>query len=95
MSKEVLDSMMPYLTDCYGNASSIYSFGQQNRAVIENARETIAGLIGAKPGEIFFTGCGSEADNWAIFGAARKYVKKGKHLITSAIEHHAVLHCFQ
>lgn len=95
MSKEVLDSMMPYLTDCYGNASSIYSFGQQNRAVIENARETIAGLIGAKPGEIFFTGCGSEADNWAIFGAARKYVKKGKHLITSVIEHHAVLHCFQ
>jgi len=94
MSKEVLDSMMPYLTDFYGNASSVYTIGQQSRNAVDTARETIAELIGAKPSEIFFTGCGSEADNWAIKGAALKNAAKGKHLITCAIEHHAVLHCF-
>lgn len=95
MSKEVLDSMMPYLTEFYGNASSIYEFGQKNRAVLDKARETVANLIGAKPSEIFFTSCGSEADNWAILGAAHKNINKGKHVITSVIEHHAVLHCFK
>ncbi len=95
MSKEVLDSMMPYLTDFYGNASSVYTIGQQSRNAVDDAREAIASLIGAKPAEIFFTGCGSEADNWAIKGAALKNAAKGKHLITCAIEHHAVLHCFQ
>lgn len=95
MSRAVLDSMMPYLTDHYGNASSIYTIGRESRAAVDKAREKIAEIIGAKPSEIFFTGCGSEADNWAIKGAAFKNAKKGKHLITSAIEHHAVLHSFK
>ena len=94
MSKEVLDSMMPYLTEYYGNASSIYTIGQKSRAAVDEAREKIAAAIGAKPSEIFFTGCGSEADNWAIKGTAEANRKKGMHLITSAIEHHAVLHSF-
>lgn len=95
MSRAVLDSMMPYLTDHYGNASSIYTIGRESRAAVDKAREKIAEIIGAKPSEMFFTGCGSEADNWAIKGTAFKNAKKGKHLITSAIEHHAVLHSFK
>lgn len=95
LNEDVLKSMMPYLTDYYGNASSVYTIGQQSRMALDEAREKIAKLIGAEPKEIFFTGCGSESDNWAIKGAALKNQNKGKHLITSAIEHHAVLHCFQ
>lgn len=92
LKKEVLDAMMPYLTENYGNPSSIYSIGRTAKAAIEAARSQVAEAIGAQPSEIYFTGCGSEADNWAIKGIARAKEKKGKHIITSAIEHHAVLH---
>ena len=92
LKKEVLDAMMPYLTEHYGNPSSIYSIGRSAKDAIEKAREKVASAIGAMPNEIFFTGCGSEADNWAIKGIARAKEKRGKHIISSAIEHHAVLH---
>ena len=92
LKKEVLDKMMPYLTENYGNPSSIYSIGRSAKAAIDAARIQVANAIGAQPAEIYFTGCGSEADNWAIKGIARAKEKKGKHIISSAIEHHAVLH---
>lgn len=92
LKKEVLDAMMPYLTEHFGNPSSIYTIGRNAKAAIEAARKQVADAIGATPAEIYFTGCGSEADNWAIKGIARAKEKKGKHIITSAIEHHAVLH---
>lgn len=92
LKKEVLDAMMPYLTEHFGNPSSIYTIGRNAKTAIETARQQVADAIGATPAEIYFTGCGSEADNWAIKGMARAKEKKGKHIITSAIEHHAVLH---
>ena len=95
LSREVLDEMMPYLTEHYGNASSIYKIGRESKSAIEGAREKIASLLGAKTNEIYFTGSGSEGDNWAIKGVAYANEKKGKHIITSAIEHHAVLHTCQ
>jgi cysteine desulfurase len=88
---EVLDAMLPYFTHAYGNASSIHSPGQEARLAVENARESVASLIGAKPGEIVFTSGGTEADNLAIFGIVAGDREK-RHLITSAIEHHAVIH---
>ncbi len=93
LKKEELDSMMPYLTDGYGNASSIYEIGRKSRAAIEEARKTIAEKIGALPGEIYFTAGGSESDNWAIKGVMARSGKT--HIISSAIEHHAVLHTLQ
>ncbi len=95
LRREVLDAMMPYLTEEFGNASSIYSTGRSARAAVDAARETVANALGAKPAEIYFTACGSEADNWAIKGVAYACQSKGKHIITSAIEHHAVLHTVQ
>ncbi|MDD4699929.1 MAG: cysteine desulfurase NifS [Oscillospiraceae bacterium] len=93
LSPQVLDKMMPYLTEEYGNASSLYDFGQQARTAVENAREQVSAAIGATAREIYFTSGGSEADNWAIQGVARAMKKKGKnHIISSAFEHHAVLH---
>ena len=89
---EVLDEMKPYLTEYYGNPSSIYRFAQKSTQAVERAREEIASIIGAKPSEIYFTGGGSESDNWAIKGIAEAYRSKGRHIITSKIEHHAVLH---
>lgn len=89
---EVLDEMKPYLTEYYGNPSSIYRFAQKSTQAVERAREEIAAIIGAKPSEIYFTGGGSESDNWAIKGIAEAYKSKGRHIITSKIEHHAVLH---
>ena len=91
VSKEVLDAMMPYFTDKFGNPSSIYKLGRDTAKELLEYRTRIAELIGAKPSEIYFTGCGSESDNWAIKGAAHAGVKKGKHLITTVFEHHAVL----
>ncbi len=88
---EVLDAMLPYFTHAYGNASSIHSPGQEARLAVENARESVASLIGAKPAEIVFTSGGTEADNLAIFGVVAGAAGK-RHVITSAIEHHAVLH---
>lgn len=95
LKKEVLDEMLPYLTEHYGNPSSIYKIGREAKAAIEVAREKVAKAIGAEPKEIFFTGCGTEADNWAIKGIAASKSKKGKHIITSKIEHHAVLHTLE
>jgi len=96
ISKPVLDAMMPYLTECYGNPSSVYSKGREAKAALEDARAKVAAALGAKPNEIYFTSCGSEADNWAIKGAAMAGAKKGKkHIITTNFEHHAALHSFQ
>lgn len=92
VSKPVLEAMLPYLTEVYGNPSSIHSFGRDARKALDRAREQVANALGADPQEIYFTGCGTESDNWAIRGGAYAKRSKGKHLITSAIEHHAVLH---
>ena len=89
---EVLEAMMPYFAEDFGNPSSLYPAGQRASDAVAAARATLAGLIGAKPSEVYFTSGGSEADNWAIKGFARANAGKGRHLITSAIEHHAVLH---
>ncbi len=91
VDEEVLDAMLPFLKDKYGSASTLYSIGQEARGAVEQARESVADLIGARPEEIYFTGGGSECDNWAIFGVAAAKASKGKHIITCAIEHHAVL----
>ena len=90
LSKEALEAMMPYLTTEYGNASTVYTYGQRAKAAVERSRRTIAATIGAKPSEIYFTSGGTESDNWALIGA----VEAGKrgHIITDMIEHHAILH---
>lgn len=92
---EVFDEMRPYFTEYYGNPSSIYSLGRESKKAIEKARAQIAFYLGAHSTEIYFTGSGTEADNWAIKGAAYANRKKGKHLITTVIEHHAVLEAFE
>ncbi len=89
---EVVQAMLPYFTEYYGNPSSVYDFSAPCKKAIAEARETIAKSIGAKTNEIYFTAGGSESDNWAIKAAAEAYQAKGKHIITSKIEHHAVLH---
>ena len=89
---EVLEAMMPYFTQHYGNASSIHTFGRAARRALENARKQVAAALGCEPREVYFTAGGSESDNWAIRCAVEHQKKKGKHIITSAIEHHAVLH---
>ena len=90
LSKEALEAMMPYLTDDYGNASTVYTYGQRAKAAIERSRRTIATTIGAKPSEIYFTSGGTESDNWALISAAE--TGKRGHIITDMIEHHAILH---
>lgn len=90
--KEVVDAMLPYFTESFGNPSSVYQIAQMNKKAIDDARETIANTLGAKANEIFFTSGGSEADNWAIKGIAHAHKAKGNHIITTKIEHHAVLH---
>jgi len=92
VAEEVIKDMMPYYTENWGNPSSIHSSGQKAATAINNARETVANFLGALSSEIIFTGGGTESDNLAIIGAARANLKKGKHIITSAIEHHAVTH---
>ena len=93
ISKPVLDAMMPYLSEEYGNPSSIYKIGRDSKRVIEEAREKVASLLGAESREIFFTSSGTESDNWALRGAISALKAKGKnHIITSVIEHHAILH---
>jgi cysteine desulfurase len=89
---EVLEEMMPFLKENYSNPSSIYDFAQKARKAVDDARSTIADMLGAKDKEIYFTSGGSEGDNWAIKGTAEVLKEKGKHIITSKIEHHAVLH---
>ena len=89
---EVADAMMPFFTEHYGNPSSVYEFAAPCKQAIARSRETIAKSLGAKANEIYFTAGGTESDNWAIKAAAEAYQAKGKHIITSKIEHHAVLH---
>lgn len=89
---EVLDKMIPYYKDIYSNPSAIYSFAQKSRNAVEDARAVIADTLKVSPNEIYFTGGGSESDNWALKLVADKYKDKGKHIITTAIEHHAILH---
>ncbi len=89
---EVVEAMLPYFTETYGNPSSVYGFSQKSREAITDARETIAKALGARTEEIYFTAGGSESDNWAIKAAAEAYRSRGNHIITSKIEHHAVLH---
>lgn len=89
---EVVDAMLPYFGQYYGNASTIYALGSESKKGITNAREIIAGSIGAKTEEIYFTAGGSESDNWALKATAEAYASKGKHIITTKIEHHAILH---
>ena len=95
VAPEVVDAMLPYFTETHGNPSSIYNEGRTARVAVEKAREQVANAIGASPKEIYFTGSGSEADNWALRSTARALSKKGNHIITSAVEHHAVLHTCQ
>ena len=95
VSPSVLEEMMPYFKENYGNPSSLYRIGRQNGQAISAARERIAKVLGAKPNEIYFTSCGSESDNWAIKGAAHANASKGKHIITTVYEHHAVLHTME
>ena len=89
LSKDALEAMMPYLTTDYGNASTVYTYGQRAKAAVERGRRTIAATIGAKPSEIYFTSGGTESDNWALIGAAE--AGKRGHIITDSIEHHAIL----
>ncbi|MDE6056101.1 MAG: cysteine desulfurase NifS [Lachnospiraceae bacterium] len=95
VSEEVFASMKPYFCEQYANPSAIYSFAGKSMKAVDEARKNIADLIGAQPNEIYFTAGGSESDNWAIKAAAELYNTKGKHIITSTIEHHAVLHTCQ
>ena len=92
MYPEAVEAMMPYFTERFGNPSSQYSLANEGKRAIESARKQIAATIGARPEEIYFTGSGTEADNWAIKMAAKTYGDKGRHIITTKIEHHAVLH---
>lgn len=92
---EVVEAMLPYFTENYGNPSTIYSLGSEAKKAVNEARRSVAGLIGARQEEIYFTAGGSEADNWAIKACAEAYADKGKHIITTKIEHHAVLHTCQ
>lgn len=92
VAPQVVEAMLPYFTEHYGNASSLYTLGAESRDAIAGARTIIGDALGADSQEIYFTGGGSEADNWALKGTALAYASKGKHIITSKIEHHAVLH---
>lgn len=95
LSPKALEAMMPYFRETYGNPSSLYAFGQQAKADLDRARAELAACINARPEEIFFTSGGTEADNWALKAVAELRGGKGKHIITSAIEHHAVLYTAQ
>ena len=92
---EAVSAMLPFFTEEYGNPSSIYPFASESKKALEDSRKTVAGILGALPDEIIFTGGGTEADNHAICGVARANIKKGRHIVTSVIEHHAVLHTFE
>ena len=89
---EVVEAMLPYFSDHFGNPSSVYSLAAESKKAVTEAREIIARALGAEAEEIYFTAGGSEADNWALKSAAECYQNKGKHIITTKIEHHAVLH---
>jgi len=92
VTEPVFEAMKPYFCEIWGNPSSAHNFGYVSRHAIDAAREQVAKAINADVGEIYFTGCGTESDNWAVRGAAYQNIKKGKHIITTTIEHHAILH---
>ena len=92
VTEPVFEAMQPYFCEIYGNPSSAHNFGYVSRHAIDAAREQVAKAINADVNEIYFTGCGTESDNWAVRGAAYENLKKGRHIITTAIEHHAILH---
>ena len=92
VKKEVLDAMLPYFSEFYGNPSSLYAIAGEPKEALAKARKQVADLIGAGEKEITFTSCGTEADNWAVMGAADALKNKGNHIITTKIEHHAMLH---
>ena len=92
VNEEVLKEMLPYFTEVYSNPSAVYSFAAEGKKAVMEARNQVASVIGAKPEEIYFTGGGSESDNWALKAAAEAYAEKGRHIITTKIEHHAILH---
>ena len=92
---EAVEAMTKAMTENWGNPSALYNFGIDTARQLKTARHTVAAALGAEPDRVFFTSGGTEADNWAIFSTARRYGKKNKHIITTAIEHHAVLHCMK
>ena len=92
VKEEVLNEMIPYFTEKFGNPSSLYDKGLESKDAITEARERVASLINASAGEVFFTAGGTESDNWAVFGSAEALKSKGNHIITTKIEHHAMLH---
>ena len=92
---EVVDAMLPYFTEIYGNASAVYDFGQKAKQALDESRDIIGGSLHTKGQNIYFTAGGSEADNWALKATAEAYRDKGRHIITTKIEHHAVLHTCQ
>ncbi len=92
VKEEVFQEMVPFFCERYGNASSLYTPGLDAKQALDHAREQVAELINAKPTEVYFTGCGSEADNWVLYGVADAYKNKGNHIITTVEEHHAMLH---
>ena len=92
VTEPVLEAMQPYFCEIYGNPSSLHSFGREAHKALDHARQQVADAIGANPNEIYFTGCGTESDNWALRGAAYARQGKGRHIITTQIEHHAILH---
>ena len=91
--KEAVEAMTLAMTENWGNASALYGFGIDTAHLLRDARHKVAAALGAEPDRIFFTSGGTEADNWAIFSTAKRFGKKNKHIITTAIEHHAILHC--
>ena len=92
VKEEVLQEMIPYFTDHFGNPSSLYKIARESKEALTVARERVAGLINAEPREVFFTSSGTEADNWAMFGVAEALKEKGNHMVTTIIEHHAIIH---
>ena len=90
--KEVVDAMYPFFTESFGNPSSVYDFAAKNKKAVNDSRQTIADALHADVRDIYFTAGGSESDNWALISTAEAYENKGKHIITSKIEHHAILH---
>ena len=92
---EAVEAMMNAMTENWGNPSALYNFGIDTARQLKTARHTVAAALGAEPDRVFFTSGGTEADNWAIFSTAKRYGKKNKHIITTAIEHHAILHCMK
>lgn len=95
VKKEVLDDMIPFFTEFYGNPSSLYRISEFTKDALNKAREQVASLIGSAPDEVYFTGSGTESDNWALFGVADALKEKGNHIISTAIEHHAIIHSAQ